>query len=53
MSMGEDEYMWQMCCLPYDPDQIIWSDKLSLADQKYQDSERLLKETDDKGQPPF
>ena len=53
MSMSDDEYMWEMCTLPYDPDQIIWSDKLSLAAQKYQDSERLLKETDDKGEQPF
>ena len=37
----------------YDHDYVVWSNDYSLAAQKYQDSERLLKETDDKGLAPF
>ena len=51
MSMGEDNY-WQ-ALMDKDLYYPRWLESQIEESQKYQDSEALLKETDDKGLNPF
>ncbi len=37
----------------YDQDYVRWTKAYSVASQKYQDSDSLLQETDNKGEKPF